>query len=218
MIFVLFRFLGMQKIQGKSKTWSLHRNKKPRRSKTLAETLAEWKEYNGNSASLDDKGKPVCRVPGKGSKRGCMKGKGGPDNLHCNYRGVRQRVWGKWMAEIRGPKRGKRRMWLGTFQTDLEAALAYDEAARTIYGACARLNYLENCSNESSNRSSSMPTASSSISTNLLTAEESRTDGDGASAFHEASSLVMEQQAMEQPLSDGSIVTLWGWSIEGFHK
>ncbi|XP_008792180.1 dehydration-responsive element-binding protein 2B-like isoform X2 [Phoenix dactylifera] len=71
-----------------------------------------------------------------------MRGKGGPENSHCNYRGVRQRTWGKWVAEIRKPNGGSR-LWLGTFNTALEAALAYDEAARAMYGPRARLNLPE---------------------------------------------------------------------------
>ena len=65
--------------------------------------------------------------------------KGGPDNATCEYRGVRQRTWGRWVAEIREPtKRG--RIWLGSFATAIEAALAYDNAARELYGPTAFIN------------------------------------------------------------------------------
>ncbi|KAI3959102.1 hypothetical protein MKX01_023780 [Papaver californicum] len=73
------------------------------------------------------------------SRRGCMRGKGGPENSLCKYRGVRQRTWGKWVAEIREPNRGAR-LWLGTYNTSLEAAIAYDNTAFELYGSSAKLN------------------------------------------------------------------------------
>ncbi|KAL5210351.1 hypothetical protein ABZP36_005974 [Zizania latifolia] len=161
----------------------------------------------GGAASAVKKCCPLRR-----SRKGCMKGKGGPENQRCSFRGVRQRTWGKWVAEIREPNRGAR-LWLGTFNTAQDAACAYDSAAKALYGNCARLNLGQQLQHEQALAAAVIYPHDRYISSNNNNVQPGTPcsySGDGADASNYSNSSSEQQQlddnytlmAMQQPQED----------------
>ncbi|XVF08339.1 hypothetical protein REPUB_Repub06bG0218300 [Reevesia pubescens] len=179
---------------------------------SVEDTIEKWKKHNNNQLQVgeEDSLEMVCKVPAKGSKKGCMQGKGGPDNSRCKFRGVRQRVWGKWVAEIRQPingvplgSKGNNRLWLGTFSNAIEAALAYDEAAKAMYGPYARLN-LPHHSKESIDNSNKVSASStietcSTDSTSVSNSEDEKARKESSNNYEspvEESKVFLEDKSM----------------------
>lgn len=125
------------------------------------------------------------------------RGKKNEDGSEVHYRGVRRRRSGKYAAEIRDSSKGSARVWLGTYDSAIEAARAYDRAAYAMRGNLAVLNFPHEYPSISKSSSSASSSSSSSLAThtnqNLGKGESSAKEGNQVIEFEYLDDKLLEE-------------------------
>ncbi|KAL7107417.1 hypothetical protein ACP275_06G052800 [Erythranthe tilingii] len=165
-------------------------------------------------------GEKVVECGGINNHAGKVFDESSGDQRH--YRGVRQRPWGKFAAEIRDPNRKGTRVWLGTFDTAVEAAKAYDRAAFKLRGSKAILNFPLDIGNFNSSAAADEAAPAAIVRRKRgresemeeKEKKEVKTNQRSAEEIPEVKTEVGESTAAAGPLTPSSWTPVWGFGDE----